>query len=117
MKKFALLIVLLLSISTPIIAQETAEDLLELGIKNYWSEENKDLALDYLNRAIELDETLVEAYAYRGSIYRIEKDFDAAKQDLMLAIELDPDSAITHAMLSRLYYDQKELTLARATCG
>ena len=50
-----------------------------------------------VEKALELDNNLAEAYAVRGSINLItEWDFPAAEKDILRAIELDPNNDFAH---------------------
>jgi serine/threonine-protein kinase len=54
------------------------------------------LALAAANRAIELDSTLAEAYASRGSLLGSSWQWEDAQRDFRRAIALDPDYATAH---------------------
>ncbi len=54
------------------------------------------LALAAVNRAIELDSTLAEAYASRGSLLGSSWQWAEAQRDFRRAIALDPDYATAH---------------------
>jgi tetratricopeptide (TPR) repeat protein len=50
-----------------------------------------DVAIDYCNKAIKLDNTYVESYFNMGNAYHNKKDYDKAIEYFNKAVELDPN--------------------------
>ncbi|MFX0186135.1 MAG: tetratricopeptide repeat protein [Candidatus Hodarchaeota archaeon] len=50
-----------------------------------------DVAIDFCNKAIKLDETYVESYFNMGNAYHNKKDYDKAIEYFNKAVELDPN--------------------------
>jgi len=74
---------------------------------NGWSEDSKESlreALDLANQALEIDPALPLGYFVRGLAYRDLGDWDRALSALEKAIELNPNYANAHILLSSLLY-------------
>lgn len=78
---------------------------LEEAIEVYWATSNMSTLNDKLaafNAVIAAEPENAEAYAYRGSVYRIMKDFDAAERDIETALALAPTSPLVLCLWGRL---------------
>jgi serine/threonine protein kinase len=68
-----------------------------LGINTGASRVETEKAKEAVNKALELDNTLGEAYAVRGKIeFAYDWDFTASEKDLLRAIELEPNNDTAH---------------------
>lgn len=93
-----------------------------VGLDQGWPRTELEKAKQAVEKALELDNTLGEAYAVRGSInWAYEWDFVAAEKDLTTAIELEPNNDTVqsrHAFLcvysGRFEQALKEIETARA---
>ena len=65
----------------------------------------RTLAINDLNKAIEIKPDYSDAYGYRGMIYYFAKDYTKAINDFNRAIEIDPTNAQNYIYRS-LYYTQ-----------
>lgn len=74
------------------------------GVYYYWQGAG-DLALDDLNRAIEIDPVYVDAYLLRGQIHSDQGNYDQALDDFNTAINLAPDYAPSFYSRALLYYN------------
>jgi Putative Zn-dependent protease, contains TPR repeats len=96
MRRGALLIVLILILASSISAQGedlSASDLLEDANRSY-QKGSFDLALQHLNRSLELDPDQAEAWVLRGEIalYNL-SDRDLAAESFARALAIDPQNA------------------------
>ncbi len=65
-------------------------------------------AMQYLDRAIELDPENAEAYRNRGWAHTLLQQFEDGIEDLSKAIELDPEDYETHQRLASVHLSEKE---------
>lgn len=65
--------------------------------------EQKDLpgAMTELNRAIQLEPSLAEAYTLRGVLFMSEKNFQKAAEDFTQVTQLEPKNAEAHTNLAK----------------
>lgn len=70
---------------------------------NQLDENNVDLALFHLNKAISLDSTLWISRYYRGVCYKKRGDFFLARKEFERAIELNSKTAEPHIELGEMY--------------
>ena len=79
----------------------------------YNSSQQYDLALDDINKAIELDENIISCHYLRPTlILFVKKDFDAAIESLNNSINLFPNNSKLYADRARFYCVKRELELA-----
>ena len=64
---------------------------------------NRETAIEYYTRAIELNPEYVDAYNNRGNAYDDIKEYEKAISDYNRAIELNPEYAMAYENLSELY--------------
>ena len=64
---------------------------------------NRENAIEYYTRAIELNPEYADAYNNRGNAYRNLKEYEKAISDYNRAIELNPEDADAYENLSELY--------------
>ncbi len=92
MKKYRLLIIAIvfgiLTSSCNLIANQKAKDLFEEGLK-YHELGKIDEAIEYYNKALELNPEFDEAYFHRGVAYTNKREYQTAKRDFEKVIELD----------------------------
>jgi len=82
-------------------------DALMVTLINYYLEKDKsDLALEYLNKAIEKDPKNHTFYFARGALYDKLGDFDNAKISYEKAIEIKPDYFDAYYNLGALYFNK-----------
>jgi tetratricopeptide (TPR) repeat protein len=60
-------------------------------------------AMDRVQKLIDKDPKLAQAWAIRGKIYQTQRDFAHAEPDLLKAIELDPNLEPAYQLLAQLY--------------
>ena len=71
-------------------------------------EDNKlNEGISLLEKAIELDNSLGEAYFFLGMAYIKAKRIDAATEMFLRAIELQPDEILSYDILINIYLDQR----------
>lgn len=63
----------------------------------------RNVALEYLNRAIELDSTNSYAYSVFGELYMYEKDHELSQKYFKKALSLNPNDVNVHMSLSYYY--------------
>ncbi|MBQ0051860.1 MAG: tetratricopeptide repeat protein, partial [Treponema sp.] len=82
--------------------------------RNYHLIENDEKALEFYEKAIQLDSQKGEAYASLGSLYITQKKYELALENLKKAAEFEPNIAVIHANLAVAYglTGQKELAEA-----
>lgn len=85
----------------------TAWDYLSKGNRAY-DENEYDKAIEYYNKAIELDPDFADAYNNRGIAYRRKGECAKAIEDYNKAIELDPDYSEAYYNRGRAYRYLKE---------
>lgn len=73
----------------------------DIGVA-YLHKNNRELCMQYMNLAIELQPDYGFRYACRAFAHNHFKDLDAAIADYNKAIELDPDDAVAHNNLGLL---------------
>ncbi len=74
---------------------------------NYHLEtQQNDIALDYLNKAIEKDQSNPSFYYARAALYDNSKNFDKAKEDYNKCLELDPKNFNALYNLGVMYFNQ-----------
>ena len=73
----------------------------------------RTLAINDLNKAIEIKPDYSDAYGYRGLVYYFAKDYTKSINDFNRAIEIDPTNAQNYIYRS-LYYQQVLKDTARA---
>ncbi|OQW94069.1 MAG: hypothetical protein BWK79_07795 [Beggiatoa sp. IS2] len=73
-----------------------------------------ELALDYFNKAIELNINFSGAYNNRGLIYKEQGKFDLALVDYNKAVELNSELAEAYNNRGLLYAEQKKIDLSLA---
>jgi len=76
----------------------TDPDLLLLRARAYAGDKKLNPALEDLNKAIEVNPDLVDAYIERGMVFAQARRFDDAIGDLTRAIEIDPQNVKAYAM-------------------
>jgi tetratricopeptide (TPR) repeat protein len=74
---------------------ENATDYFNLGLKSTITRTK----IKYYSKALELDPSLVEAYAKRGHLYFFQEEFDKAIHDFEIYIRLTPKKAEAFRML------------------
>jgi len=89
--------------------------------------EKNDEAIDFFQRAIELDPEMAEAHLELALAYaqkyryfdQDEKWYNLARQELGLAKDADPytyESVVVHEVLANLYFAKGELDMAKEEC-
>jgi|GEM_PF-1035591 len=63
-----------------------------------------DIALQYLNEALDRDSNSKEAYELKGKIYENRKDYEQAEQMYLMALKIDPDFIEVRDSLVDLYW-------------
>ncbi|NQT94381.1 MAG: tetratricopeptide repeat protein [Lentisphaerae bacterium] len=71
-----------------------------------------DEAIKRYSRALELDDTLVNAWYNLGLVYKARKEFRLAEEALFTAVKHKPDMAQAHYMLAVVYRDLEETSRA-----
>ncbi len=74
-------------------------------------------AIEFFDRAIELDPSLVSAYCDRASSLLELKDYRLAKADYQTALKLSPALAIADGGLARVYYACNNYPAALSACN
>ncbi|MBR1208154.1 MULTISPECIES: tetratricopeptide repeat protein [unclassified Bradyrhizobium] len=77
----------------------------------------RDLALGDLDAAIALLPQFPNSYVYRALIWTDRREFDLARDDLLQALRLNPDSALIRNNLGSVYERKGELDLAIENYG
>lgn len=74
----------------------------------YWDASNANLegADQYSRKALELDPTMADAYASRGLVESLRKNYAAAEREFQRAIELNPNLFEAHYFAARLAHQQ-----------
>ncbi len=93
MKK-TITLLLLLVLST-VYSQETKEELVNLGLKEY-NNLNHEEAITIFNKALQIDSNFSAAYVNRGNTYLAQKEYEKALVDMDLAIKIDPNNSIPY---------------------
>ncbi len=88
-----------------------AQGNLQRGIEAY-QREDMDTAINYYDKAIELDPDYVDAYCYRGRANFDSDNDEYAIEDFNKAIELDPDYADAYHYRGQALYRSGEIDLA-----
>jgi tetratricopeptide (TPR) repeat protein len=73
-----------------------------------------EVALDKVNKVIQLDFQNKQAFLLRGSIYAGQKQWDKADHDYEVALVIDPDNVIVKFDLADLKFMQKKYDDARS---
>ena len=112
MKKIILTLVFLLFTAAPCWAEETIEGRTAAqwnmaGIL-YGSNNQFELGIDAMSKAIQLEPNVATHYNNRGLIYFNSGRSDMALIDYQKSIELDPKAPITYNNRGNLYYTKKE---------
>ena len=88
--KASFLLICLFSVSLSALAQETAEEYIDLGIKKFEAKEYME-AIVAFNEAIETDPSSHQAYYMRGNIKQKFSDIHGAMQDYNRALDVKSD--------------------------
>ena len=94
----------------------TAAQYVDMGFKA-WEAQKYSEAIDYYNRAIELDPKNSGAYDNRGNSYRDQGNWIQAIQDYDKAIELNPQNSWAYANRGFTYYLQGNFEKALSDCS
>ena len=103
----------------PFVSKMSAQDALHRGLRAY-SEGNEEDAVQALREAVQLDDTLVDAFEALGVILGRQEQVDEAMAMMHKVLELDPDHVLAHTNLS-IYWlkkgdkDKAEEEKAKAT--
>lgn len=71
--------------------------------KEYGSEH---LFFSFLDQAVQLDPTFLDAYINLGNVLKEARIFDRAVAAYLRALSLSPNHAIVHGNLACVYYEQ-----------
>ncbi|HVE57633.1 MAG TPA: TonB family protein [Pyrinomonadaceae bacterium] len=95
---------------------QSSEDFVKRGRKhlelNNYTEQFDQCAFDAAQEAVRLDPQNAEALALRGFLYRANRDYDAALEDLNQAIKLAPDNSFFYNIRSSIYEKKNMLDKA-----
>jgi len=80
----------------------------------YNAQQQYELAIDYCNKAIEIDPNYAQAYSYRGYAYLKIKNYDQAIADFSRDIEIIPIATRSFINRGNVYMEQKKYDLAIA---
>lgn len=83
-----------------------------LSKAKYYLDKDTDTALRSLDHAIAIEPTGL-ALSLRADIYRQRQELDNAHQDLLHALELEPDNRLYAAALGYLLWDKEQLSQAK----
>jgi tetratricopeptide (TPR) repeat protein len=83
----------------------------------YQSREDWDRAIYYYRRALENDDTFVQAFYNLGAVYRMNGDLDLAKDAYLNALQLRPDMVNARYNLAIVYWELKQYTAAEDQAG
>jgi tetratricopeptide (TPR) repeat protein len=78
------------------------------GLTSY-REKKLDDAMNYFQKAIDLDPKYAPAYSGLGDVFRAQRKYDEAMRYYKKAIELDPKNAMAYAGMGDSYYYTKNL--------
>ena len=67
-----------------------------VGLADYYGDREREKAIENVNRAIALDDTLAEAHGTLGYQYMLDYDFVAAERHMRRGIEIDPKNLELH---------------------
>ncbi len=101
----------LIAFSTITVAQQSAEQYTESGIKHYRKKHYK-AAIEQFTYAIELESKLSEAYIYRGIAKDAIDDFKGAVADFTIACELDSSDVFAFVERAKTYVKMKNYDAA-----
>ena len=73
---------------------------------------DEDKALDYLNKALDLNEANVEAYIYLGEIHLNQDKINQAISSLKEAISIDPENFLGYKLLGQSYLRAEKYDMA-----
>lgn len=76
-----------------------------------------DLALDYVDKAIEHTPTLIELFMCKGKIYKHVEDFSAAAQWMDEARELDTADRFINSKSAKYLLRANKVDAAASVCG
>lgn len=76
-------------------------------IASYYLDKDKDIALEYINRAIDADSTCVEYKNILARIYIMDRKYDAAAKIFEQLNKLEPNNQFNYHILSSLYIENK----------
>ncbi|HWP91242.1 MAG TPA: tetratricopeptide repeat protein [Thermodesulfobacteriota bacterium] len=100
----------------PVSVQKQAEALRNEGYVLYQNTQYQ-MAIDVLNRAIQLNPMDSYAYFYRGVSYMGLKLIDMAIRDLQMSIDLNPGYSHSYSNLGAAFLEVKDLDNAIRTCS
>jgi len=69
-------------------------------------------AIDYLNKALDLDADNVEGYVHLGEIYTNQNEIDKAISYLKKAVSIDPENFLGHKLLGQNYLGAESYDMA-----
>ncbi len=72
-------------------------------------------AVDYLNKALDIDADNVEGYVSLGEIYTSQNEIDKAISCLKKAVSIDPENFLGHKLLGQNYLKQAKYDMAIET--
>lgn len=89
--------------------------LCDVFISNYRYTSNTSMvprAKSYCERALQIDDSLIEVRMSLGGLYLATGEYDEAEKQFLLAIEIDPESDWAYRRLGRTFVDQGQEALA-----
>lgn len=99
------------SISTLVLAQQSAIQYKESGIKHY-RKKNYHAAIEQFTFAIELDKKMTDAYIYRGIAKDALDDFIGAINDFSAAHQIDTNDVFVYVERAKTFMNMKEYEAA-----
>ncbi|KAF2070438.1 hypothetical protein CYY_008249 [Polysphondylium violaceum] len=83
-------------------SKKAYDSLIDSAIDNV-NKQQYDLSLEFLNRAIKLNQGDPSAYSLRGDIYEFQKEYEKAIQDYQKLLELVPNAIPCYSSLASCY--------------
>jgi tetratricopeptide (TPR) repeat protein len=107
MKKFTLILAVLLVFSIVSCSEQPAKTHFEKG-KQLFNQSNYDEAIKEFDEAIRLKPDMAEAYAFRARSYNRKDDYDRGLADANKAIQLNPKLAVGYYARGNNYRDMND---------
>ncbi|MCV9388940.1 DUF4919 domain-containing protein [Reichenbachiella ulvae] len=106
-----LLLTIFTSISATLLAQQSAEEILQQA-KSYYEQDQTRQALNLFSKYIAMDSSNAYAFYLRGNCYADVNQIEMSKSDYMTAIALDPELANVYYNLGNTYESMEQLDSA-----